>query len=235
MQSVEEKPGSLAGTAEPEIGKFTSERPLLCCFQRAVALAARNPKDFIRTVRAALRGAWYACLYRLIRRKVRIRLPFFAYERVTIQGNGRVEIGRWSSVLPNVFVGLRIVTLSPTAVVRIGREASLGGLTIRCRSNVFLGDCVQTAYSLIQNDWLVHSELVQSRKQKPPVPKGVHVGDRTWLAMNVCVLGGSRLGRESVISAGSVSCAACVPEGHLATGNPIRATMPIGQLVRLRR
>lgn len=55
----------------------------------------------------------------------------------------------------------------------------------------------------------------------------IHIGDNVWLACNVVVLGGVRIGNGAVIGAGSV-VTKDIPDNYLAFGNPCRPVRPIG-------
>lgn len=54
----------------------------------------------------------------------------------------------------------------------------------------------------------------------------IHIGDYAWLACNVVVLGGVRIGNGAVIGAGSV-VTKDIPDHYLAYGNPCRPIRPI--------
>jgi len=175
---------------------------------------------------ALARGAGYALYYRLARRDVVIELPFLAYERVSILGPGSVRIGPYCSVHPNVFRGLSIVTLSPEAVVRIGPRCSLGGLAIRCYERVTIGERTMTAHSLIQ-DVLLFSQPDRGGGDGDLFSRCVEVGRNAWLAGFVCLLGGTSVGDDSVVSLGSVCLHIAVPAASLASGNLVTRTVPI--------
>jgi acetyltransferase-like isoleucine patch superfamily enzyme len=202
--------------------------------RRAIALFMHSPADFFAYVVALLRGTWYACLFPLLGRNVRIHLPFYAHAHVRISGKGRVEIGSGCDVFSNTHVGLSIVTLSPQAEVTIGKNVSVGGLVIRARRKVLLGDRVRTAYSLIQDDLFVHPDCVRSAQSMAVSGDGIVIGANTWVALNACILAGTRLGPGAVVAAGSVVFGRSVPEGHFLTGNPNLSSIPIQQLLRLR-
>lgn len=54
----------------------------------------------------------------------------------------------------------------------------------------------------------------------------IHIDDNVWLAANVSVLGGTHIGKNAVIGAGSV-VTKDIPAGYLAAGNPCRPLRPI--------
>lgn len=184
----------------------------------------------LRLLTAVCRGTWYALFFRVFRRDVVIRLPFIAYEAVTILGPGRVRIGPHCSVHPNVFRGLSIVTLSRTAEVRIGARCSLGGLTIRCRERVDIGEKTMTAASLIQDGLLFSTCEHDHRGAARPTSGPVEIGRNAWLGGLTYVLPGTCVGEDSVLSWGAACFDIVVPPGSLASGNPVTRTIPIDRL-----
>lgn len=49
----------------------------------------------------------------------------------------------------------------------------------------------------------------------------IHIGNRVWVAANVCILGGVHIGDGAVIGAGSV-VTKDIPAGYIAYGNPCK-------------
>ena len=195
-----------------------------------------DPSGLIRLAIAFVRGTRYALQYRLFRKNVHIRLPFFVYtQRVQIQGPGRVEIGPYCSAYPNAFDGLSIATLAPAAYVAIGQKATMGGLTIRCRNRVIIGDRIMTANSLIQDDYFVHSDYAQARTLPPShTTDHIVIGNNVWLGHGACILPGTTIGDDAVISEGAVCLNRSVRGHHLAIGNPVVRCISIEQLLRFR-
>lgn len=62
--------------------------------------------------------------------------------------------------------------------------------------------------------------------------KKVEIGDNCWLASNVTVIGGVKIGSGSIIGAGSV-VTKDIPENCLAAGNPCRVIRKINESDRL--
>lgn len=202
----------------------------------------RAPLANLPLVRAFLRGNLYIVYYTLSKPNVKIKWPFFVYEKIRIfgpniqiAGLGSVMIDRYCSVYPSQFHALSIVTLAPSAQVIIGKNCSLGGLTIRCRNRVTIGDRVMTAYVLVQDCLFVHKENVKSGS---PVPSGIEgepieIGTNVWLGGQSCILGGSSIGNDSVVSWGSVCYQSSVGKYCLVSGNLARRPIPIRAILRL--
>lgn len=198
----------------------------------------REPSYGFRLTKGLVRGGFYVIYYRLFRRNVRIRFPFFAYAKVAIIGPGSVSIGRNCHVFENVFRGLTIVTLSRDAVVTIGAGCSLGGLTVRCINSVEIGDKTMSAVSLVQDSFFVNMDEAEStvnRGNAIPPARPLVIGNNVWLGGHSLVLGGSRVGDDCVLAACSVSNGIELKEYSLASGNPVKRALPIQQLLALRK
>ena len=193
-----------------------------------------SPVRSANLVLAMIRGTAYALYFWVASRgAVVIRLPFFAYERVSITGPGRVEIGPHCSVYANVFRGLNVVTLGRAARVTIGRGCSLGGLTIRAAHSVAIGDHTMTAYSLVQDTLLCAPTGVSANGHRDLVAPIV-IGRNVWLASASCVLSGTSIGDDSVVSQGACAVGARVGALTLAAGNIHERALSISALMRLR-
>ncbi len=201
-------------------------------FQKAFT----NPLGLFYGSIAIARGSFYIIKYCSLNRKVKIKFPFKAFAPVKIIGPGCVHIDKGCSVLNNVFRGLAIVTLSPDAKVIIGRECILGGLTIRCRKQVKLGNNCISAVSLVQDTLWIHSyqtltksESVHDRETMP-----IDIGYNVWIGGHCCVLGGSRIGNDSAMAFGSVSYNRNQRDFTLGIGNVVTRDLPIDRLIKFR-
>lgn len=184
---------------------------------------------------AVLRGTWYVCFYRLFRRNVTIRFPFKAFARVRIEGPGSVFVDRNCAVHLNVFKGLSIVTLSPEARVRIGARCNLGGLTIRCRTHVSIGDRTMTAVSLVQDTLFLDEEKARENRvaDRFPWAAPVAIGSNVWITMQGIVLGDTRIEDDSVLATGAVCCHYRALPYTLVSGNPAKRSLPISRVMHL--
>jgi carbonic anhydrase/acetyltransferase-like protein (isoleucine patch superfamily) len=191
-------------------------------------------RESLRLAVAVCRGTYYALFFRVFRRDVIIALPFLAFESVSITGPGHVRIGPYCSVLASAFDGLSIVTLSDAAVVEVGARCSLGGLVVRCRRLVRLGDDVMTASSLVQ-DSLVLSDEGEAAESVDGGPGQVAIGQNAWLGMQTCVAGRASVGDGAVLSWGTVCLQGAVPALTLTSGNPSGRAVPVEKLRDLLR
>lgn len=201
-----------------------------------VAKAVKDPRYALQVTSALLRGSYYILYYRLFRKNVRIRFPFKAFAHVTIVGPGSVSIEPDCSVFMTLFRGLTIVTLSPESEVRIGRGGNLGGLTIRCRTKIRIGEGVRTAAALVQDVFFLDNDTshIDATESTGRAAKPITIGNNVWLAAVSVTLGGSTIGNDSVVGAGAVCCAAQVGDAQVLFGNPGKRPLPIDRLLQLK-
>jgi acetyltransferase-like isoleucine patch superfamily enzyme len=204
---------------------------------RIVRKSMENPRAIAQRTIAFLRGCLYVAYYRIVKPKVRIALPLFVYDRMEIVGSGSVIIGSNCTIYKNTFCGLRIVTLSGDAQVHIGSNCAIGGLTIRCRRRVEIGEGTITAYSLVQDTLFIEQEKVKSRcdVNDPTMTGSVWIGKNVWLGGQAIILDSTLIADDSVISWGSVCRRMEIKEYSLAYGNPSMRPHSIPKIEQFQR
>ena len=217
------------------VEQFTESKFYYRIFNK-IKRAKQKPTSVLPVLIALIRGTFCILYHRVFQKNVKIRFPFYVYQKVTIKGIGKVRIGRSCSVHPNDFHGLAVITCTPHAEVTIGSHGSIGGLTIICHDSVTIGERFMTAKSLVQDTLLHHSHEVKSKlknklwHQAAPVV----IGDNVWLGAQSYVLKGSKIGMDSVLANGSVCFEKHVNNFQLCAGNPVKRTLSIEHLLRLR-
>lgn len=191
----------------------------------------RSPKSIYYIGKAFIRGCFFVAFYRLFRKNVKIKLPFFVYYKVQICGPGSVFIDSGCSVFPNVFDGLSIVTFLPDARVLISKGCDLGGVTIRCHKQVEIGERGLFANCLIQDVLFSAAKPVSSKTNNNLLhPRAIDIGKGVWLAGQTIALPGSKIGDENVLSVGAVCFDRNIPELSLAVGNPVINSLSIERI-----
>ena len=183
----------------------------------------RSPVKVCKRIWALSRGIWYIVFYRITKKDVVIRFPFWVYCRVHISGPGRVFIDRGCETGWNNFYYLNIETLSENAKVVIGKGCGLSGVTIRCAGNVVIKDNTWMAATLIQDINIV-SQRVSKEEIKPG--SSIIIGKDVWCAANAIVLANSIIGDGSVIGSNGLIYNFEVPSKCLAAANPVRRCVP---------
>jgi acetyltransferase-like isoleucine patch superfamily enzyme len=203
-------------------------------FSHLILNAIKSPKKCLDRFYALMRGTYYLTLYRIISNRIRIDFPFYAYAPVTVLGPGTVVIGKSTMILLNNYKGLTIVTESPDSVVNIGEKCLLGGLTIRCRGTVSIGDKVMSALSLIQDSYYGDAIInTQIYKRNSSGHKEISIGNNVWIGAQCIISGGCRIGNDSVLSFGTCCHNMDVGEYKLVAGNPARRPLPIDNVLQL--
>ena len=110
-----------------------------------------------------------------------------------------------------------------TPNLKIGKNFhATRNLTIQCAGNITIGDDVLVAsdvFIINYNHGL--SPLTKSYLENDLDVSEVIIEDGVWIGNNVIVLPGVRIGRKSIIGAGSV-VTKDVPDYSIAVGNPAR-------------
>ncbi len=209
---------------------------MLAIVLRIIRQAVRDPWEFGVQLTAFLRGLYYILYYRIVRDNVRIGFPFSAFAAVKIVGPGQVAIGRGCYAAKNVFKGWTIITHSPNASVTIGDRCVMGGITIRALQHVQIGEKTMSANSLIQDYWWLDCERVRTQTSTPALPaaKPIVIGENVWLGAQCTVTCGSRIGKDSVLSAGAGCYDMQVDDYCLVIGSPAKKPLPIDKLLKLK-
>jgi len=200
-----------------------------------IRLFVANPAGTAGLLKALLRGTLTILYYRILNSRIRIEFPFFTYETFRVSGPGKVSIGRSCAIHPNIFEGVSIVTLDPSAEVRIGRNCSLGGVTIRCRERIEIGDRILAGQSLIQDCMLAECPAAWAIGPMPQemLSRPVRIGRNVWIGAQSCILCGTTIADDSVISLGTLCFDASIEEYQLASGSPSLRPAPISRLMRM--
>ena len=194
----------------------------------AISLA-KSPKSLVSFVNGFVRGCFYIVKFRLLRRRVIIKFPFLAHTRVEISGPGKVFIDRFCSVWINSFEHLSILTLTPDAEVLIGRNCTLGGLTIRCIGKISIGNNVLTAANLIQDVPVIVNKEQSNQGGRT---EGIIVGNNVWLGGQAVLLEGAYIGDGSVVGVGGLVYMGKVDEESLVLGSPVGRPLSIPKIQR---
>jgi len=106
--------------------------------------------------------------------------------------------------------------MTNNAILKVGSNCGFSGTVIGCFEQITLGNNVRCGANTLITDSDWHPEDSRSGSVRP-----IFIEDNVWLGVNVIVLKGVRIGKNSVIGAGSVVCRD-IPENVVAAGNPCR-------------
>ncbi len=139
-----------------------------------------------------------------------VRLPFY------VKGGKNIRIGN------NCFIGKGAKLYSYSdfgrAKISIGNNfIAQTNVTISSCDSITIGDDVLFGSNIMIND---NNHLFSPEKGEYGVEaEAVTIGDKTWIAQNVCVLKGVHIGKGCIVGAGSI-VTKDIPDYHIAVGNP---------------
>jgi acetyltransferase-like isoleucine patch superfamily enzyme len=180
---------------------------------------AENPLAYswvLESAIARVRGEWYRHSYRLRSGgRVRIGKGFVAECALRISGPGTVQIGDRCRIRRSNLQDVAILTLSRDARVDIGEDSTMGGLRVRCAERVEIGRLLLAAKTTVTD-----TDYGMANAERP-AGRGVVIGPDCWLGVETMICGGVKLGKNVVVSGGSVVLRD-MPDDTMAMGNPAR-------------
>ena len=151
----------------------------------------------------------------------------------------RIHIGAGASLVScarrataAVVTPVRLKTLGPGAAIVLEQGVELSGTSIAARSKTIrVGAYTMIAPGCVLADSDFHAPWPPERRHIDPGYErdaGIEIGDHVWIGMHCCILKGVRIGRGSIVAAGSV-VVRDVPENCLAAGVPARVVRELGK------
>ncbi|MDK9708687.1 MAG: hypothetical protein OEL83_16715 [Desulforhopalus sp.] len=101
-------------------------------------------------------------------------------------------------------------------MLTVSSDCGFSGTVIGCFLEITIGTHVRCGANTLITDGDWHPD-----DPRAGAPKPIHIGDHVWLGVNVIVMKGVSIGRNSVIGAGSI-VTRDIPENVIAAGNPCR-------------
>ncbi len=151
-------------------------------------------------------------------------ISIFPGSKVRIGANV-VAISRSSPTALGVSRPVILRTLSANALIQIGSDIGLSGVTVCSVKAVVIGDgCLLGADVMISDtDFHPVHELKRRHKSIPPAQQGdeIEIGNDVFIGARAIILKGSKIGDGSVIGAGSV-VTSYVPPNSIFAGNPAK-------------
>lgn len=153
---------------------------------------------------------------------------FYGLAKFKRANRGRIVIGNHctlNSSRTSNLIGVNrpciFTALEPESILTIGDHCGFSGTVIGCFDNVTIGKHVRCgANTLItDSDWHLDDP-------RTGAPKPVTIEDHVWLGVNVTVLKGVHIGRNSIIGAHSL-VTRDIPPNVIASGNPCKVIGPI--------
>lgn len=151
--------------------------------------------------------------YRRPGSRVRIARGLLGNGRLRISGPGSVildaDVNAWSHAEVNW-----LITVTPGARIRIGRNARLNGCTLVAAAAIEIGaDCVLGSCFIRDHDG--------GPASKDGAPAPIVLEDNVWVGGQVGIMPGVRIGRNSVVGIHAIVFED-VPRDVIVAGNPAR-------------
>lgn len=149
-----------------------------------------------------------------------------AFPPTEIFGEAHIEIGSGALLGPRLTLSAGLSPdhdLGNQLVVTIGDRCVIGqGSGIVGISSIAIGNDVWTGHHFYVTDFNHgYEDVTVPPGQQMSEPRPVTISDGAWIGNGVTVLGGSVIGKNAVIGAGSV-VTGTVPDYSVAVGNPAR-------------
>jgi acetyltransferase-like isoleucine patch superfamily enzyme len=177
-------------------------------------------RSLIQTRTARMLGWWWGI--EIGQRCSFYGLPLFRRlpgSRIRIGDNCQFRSSRWSNLV-GVNRPCIVSTLGDAATLDIGNDCGFSGTIIGCASRISIGDRVMCGANVTITDTDWHPIDWRDRQAgRPGEVSPVVIGDDVWLGMNVTVLKGVEVGRQTVVGAGSIVTRS-LPSGVIAAGQP---------------
>jgi acetyltransferase-like isoleucine patch superfamily enzyme len=174
-----------------------------------------HPTKAWAAVRGRAKGHIYKVWCRLSRRRFRAGKNLIIDGRLIVRGPGQVILG------DNVRIGMTVTpwTHSAEAVIEIGDDVFLNGTQFGCQRKIHVGNrCILAKCNLIDTDF--HSTSVNRHDPDAPIRVApIWLDDNVWVAAQVGILPGVRVGENSVVGFGAV-CTGTYPANVIIAGNP---------------
>ena len=113
-----------------------------------------------------------------------------------------------------------ITTVRRGARLSIGRDCGFSGAVVAAATEILIGDNVLVGANVTITDTDWHG-MQPGARHEAGESAAVHICDGVWLGLNVIVLKGVTIGKDTVIAAGSV-VSVSIPDGVIAAGQPAK-------------
>lgn len=200
----------------------------------ALGAARDTPWKAITELRRLLASPWARAYFAIHgvrwRRGWRIYgLPLIQRHRGSrITAGDNLELRSWFSSNP---LGVRqrciLATWSADAVVEIGANVGMSGVTVCAQTRITIGDRVMVGAGATVVDTDFHPVSAADRLAGPGDGRSdaIEIGADCFIGMHAIILKGARIGDGAVIGAGSV-VTGVVDDNTVVAGNPARVIGP---------
>jgi acetyltransferase-like isoleucine patch superfamily enzyme len=164
------------------------------------------------------------------KKKLKNTVNIFGWPIVSVKRGSKMEIGKNLTLIsesffsePGVNHPVILRTLTSNANLRIGDDVGISGGGICCAEKISIGNNVMMGANTFITDTDFHPVYHENRRYSKENIKTspVRIEDNVFLGMNVIVLKGVKIGKNSIIAAGSI-VSSDIEENCIAGGIPAR-------------
>jgi len=159
-------------------------------------------------------------------------IVMYGFPRVNIAKGAKIIIGNNVALCSTcdgnpLGVNHRVIlsAICSGSEIVIGSDTGISGTTIVAAKSVKIGNSCLIGANVTITDYDFHSTKPEGRRYNTNAKEigcsSVVIEDNVWLGMNVIILKGVRIGRNSIIAAGSVVTKS-IPSNCIAGGNPAK-------------
>jgi len=151
-----------------------------------------------------------------------VKTKFYGLPHIKTATSSKVIIGakcvfRSSSTSNLIGINRKCILFADKhSILEIGEGSGFSGTVLGCFKSIKLGKNVRCGANTLITDGDWHQE---DKRVGPP--KAVEIGDDVWLGVNVSVLKGVKIGKNTIIGAGSI-VVSDIPSNCIAAGNPCK-------------
>lgn len=109
----------------------------------------------------------------------------------------------------------------PNSKITIGDNCRINGAYIHAQKNISIGKNCVIASNVNIMDTNGHVVYSNNRTRGRDEPREVVIGDNVWIGLNVVILKGTKIEKNSIVSAGSV-VKGDFPANAIISGNPAK-------------
>ncbi len=160
-------------------------------------------------------------------------LIFLGRPRISLYRRGSLKIGRkfrgvsnWRRNSIGVSAPLTIITSTHDAIISIGENCGMSGVTLSARQYIIIGNDVYigSGAMIIDSDMHDLSGVGSHLHDEAVISRGVTIGDSVFIGARAIILKGVSIGSGSVVGAGAL-VTRDVPQGSVVVA-PVQRVFP---------
>ena len=170
---------------------------------------------------------------RLKKVKIGHNAKFHGFTKFYRRPSTKIEIGDQCQFISNYntnLIGINrkciVATHADLAHIQIGNECGFSGTVIGAAESIKIGNNVLFGANTLVTDFDWHATDPNDRKSGKPKSAPIVIEDNVWIGINVVILKGVTIGKNTIIGANSLVIKD-IPANVIAGGNPCTVIKPL--------